>query len=139
MYAPRIKLCDPRSAFGLPGVTSKERLGRVVRQGDEEWVKIVRWALFAQVNAEERGVTSDNVDKMMESSDPNVRRLLGLEGLKGEGLKLSDKWAYYIIKQVGNYGEMFERNVGKGSPLGIARGQNALWNKGGLQYAPPVR
>ena len=139
LYALRIKLSDPSSAFVLPEVISKEPLGPVVRQGDDEWFNIVRWALFAQINAEEMGVTSGNVDKMMESSDPNIRRLLGLEGLKGEGLKLSDKWAYYIVKQVGNYGEMFERNVGKGSPLGIARGQNALWNKGGLQYAPPVR
>ncbi|KAA3629292.1 MAG: amino acid ABC transporter substrate-binding protein [Proteobacteria bacterium] len=139
LYALRIKLSDPSSAFVLPEIISKEPLGPVVRQGDDEWFNIVRWALFAQINAEEMGVTSDNVDKMMESSDPNIRRLLGLEGIKGEGLKLSDKWAYYIIKQVGNYGEMFERNVGKGSPLGIARGQNALWNKGGLQYAPPIR
>lgn len=139
LYSLRIKLSDPNSAIVLPEVISKEPLGPVVRQGDDEWFNIVKWALFAQVNAEELGVTSENVDKMLESSDPNIRRLLGLEGLKGEGLKLDDKWAYYIVKQVGNYGEMFERNVGKGSPLAIERGLNALWNKGGIQYAPPVR
>ncbi len=139
LYALRIKLADPNGAIVLPEVISKEPLGPVVRQGDDEWFNIVRWALFAQVNAEEMGVTSANVDEMLNSSDPNVRRLLGLEGLKGEGLKLSDKWAYYIVKQVGNYGEMFERNVGKGSALGIARGLNALWSKGGIQYAPPIR
>lgn len=91
------------------------------------------------INAEELGVSSANVDKMMSSDDPNVRRLLGLEGIKGSGLGLADDWAVNIIKQVGNYGEAFERNVGQGSPLKIARGQNALWNKGGLQYAPPIR
>jgi len=139
LYALRIKLKDPKSAVVLPEVISKEPLGPVVRQGDDEWFNVVRWALFAQLNAEEMGVTSGNVDRMKGSSDPNIRRLLGLEGIKGQGLKLSDDWAYNIIKQVGDYGEMFERNVGKGSALGISRGLNALWNKGGIQYAPPIR
>ncbi len=139
LYALRIKLANPSGAIVLPEVISKEPLGPVVRQGDDEWFNVVRWSLFAQINAEELGVSSANVDEMKGSSDPNVRRLLGLEGLKGEGLKVADDWAYSIIKQVGNYGEMFERNVGVGSPLGISRGLNALWNKGGIQYAPPVR
>ena len=123
----------------LPEVISKEPLGPVVRQGDDEWFNLVRWSLFAQINAEEAGVTMKNVDDMMKSADPNIRRILGVEGVKGEFLGVDDKWAYNIVKQVGNYGEMFERNVGQGSALKIARGQNALWNKGGIQYAPPIR
>ena len=140
LYALRIKLADPKSAMVLPEVISKEPLGPVVRQGDDEWFNIVKWSLFAMVNAEELGVTSANVDEMKTTTtDPNVRRLLGLEGVKGDWMGLPDDWGYNIVKQVGNYGETFERNVGKGSPLGISRGLNALWSKGGLQYAPPVR
>ena len=140
LYGLRIQLAKPDEAIVLPEVISKEPLGPVVRQGDDEWFNIVRWSLFAMLNAEELGVTSANVDEMKASSkDPGVRRLLGLEGIKGQGLKLSDDWAYNIIKQVGNYSEAFERNVGSGSPLKIARGLNALWNKGGIQYAPPIR
>ena len=140
LYALRIKLKDPGSAMVLPEVISKEPLGPVVRQGDDEWFNIVKWMLFAMVNAEELGVTSANVDDMKaKSTDPNVRRLLGVEGVKGEWIGLGDDWGYNIIKQVGNYGEVFERNVGKGSALGISRGLNALWSKGGIQYAPPIR
>ncbi|TVO76691.1 amino acid ABC transporter substrate-binding protein [Sedimenticola selenatireducens] len=139
LYALRIKLGNPDGATVLPEVISKEPLGPVTAQGDDEWYKIVRWSLFAMVNAEEMGITSGNVDAKMSSDDPNVRRLLGQEGIKGSGLGLADGWAANIIKQVGNYGESFERNVGQGSSLKIARGQNALWNKGGLQYAPPIR
>ncbi len=140
LYALRIKLSDPNSAMVLPEVISKEPLGPVVRQGDDEWLNIVKWSLYAMVNAEELGVTSANVDEMKGGSkDPNVRRLLGVEGVKGEWLGLSDDWAYNIVKQVGNYGEAFERNVGSGSPLGIGRGLNALWSRGGIQYAPPIR
>ena len=140
LYALRIKLADPSSAIVLPEVISKEPLGPVVRQGDDEWFNIVKWMLFAMVNAEELGVTSQNVDDMKaNSTDPNVRRLLGLEGVKGSFMGLPDDWGYNIIKLVGNYGEVFERNVGSGSPLGISRGLNALWNKGGIQYAPPIR
>ncbi len=139
LYALRIKLTDPNSAMVLPEVISKEPLGPVVRQGDDEWFNLVRWSLFAQINAEEAGVTMKNVDEMLKSADPNIRRILGVEGVKGEFLGVDDKWAYNIVKQVGNYGEMFERNVGEGSALKIARGQNALWNKGGIQYAPPIR
>ncbi len=140
LYALRIKLADPSSAFVLPEVISKEPLGPVVRQGDDQWFNIVKWTLFAQVNAEELGVTSANVDEMKtKATDPNVKRLLGTEADIGVGMGLTNDWAYNAIKQVGNYGEMFERNVGKGSPLGIERGLNALWNKGGIQYAPPIR
>lgn len=139
LYALRIKLSNPEGSFVLPEIISKEPLGPVVRQGDDEWFNIVRWSLFAQINAEEAGLTSANVDQMKTSADPNVRRILGIEGVKGEMIGLKDDWAYQIVKQVGSYGEMFERNVGKGSALGIARGQNALWNAGGLQYAPPIR
>ena len=140
LYALRIKLKDPGSAMVLPEVISKEPLGPVVRQGDDEWFNIVKWSQFAMVNGEELGVTSANVDAMKASStDPNVRRLLGLEGVKGEWMGLPDEWGYSIIKHVGNYGEVFERNVGMSSPLGIARGLNALWSKGGIQYAPPIR
>ena len=139
LYALRIKLQKPDDAVVLPEVISKEPLGPVVRQGDDEWFNLVRWSLFAQINAEELGVTSANVDEKSKSTDPNVQRLLGGEGVKGEFLGVGDKLAYNIIKQVGNYGEMFERNVGQGSPLKIERGLNALWNKGGIQYAPPIR
>lgn len=139
LYALRIKLADPNSAMVLPEVISKEPLGPVVRQGDDQWFNVVKWALFAQVNAEELGITSANVDGMKTGTDPNVKRLLGTEGDIGVGMGLTNDWAYNIVKQVGNYGEMFERNVGKGSPLGIERGLNALWTNGGLQYAPPIR
>jgi general L-amino acid transport system substrate-binding protein len=140
LYALRIKLQDPNSAMVLPEVISKEPLGPVVRQGDDEWFNIVRWSLFAMINGEELGVSSTNVDEMKaKSTDPNVRRLLGLEGVKGEWMGLPDEWGYNIIKLVGNYGEVFERNVGEGSALGISRGLNALWSKGGIQYAPPIR
>ena len=140
LYALRIKLSKPGDAIVLPEVISKEPLGPVVRNGDEDWLKIVRWTVFAMVNAEEMGVNSKNVDEIRkDTKDPGKQRLLGLNGIGGQGLKLSNEWAYYIIKEVGNYGEIFDRNVGKDSPLGIARGLNALWNKGGIQYAPPIR
>jgi general L-amino acid transport system substrate-binding protein len=136
LYALRIKLKDPSSAIVLPEVISKEPLGPVVRQGDDKWFNIVRWSLFAMVNAEEMGVTSKNVDSMKNSTNPNIGRLLSGQG---EKLGIRDDWAHNIIKQVGNYGESFDRNVGAGSPLNISRGLNALWNNGGLQYAPPIR
>ncbi|WP_026960114.1 MULTISPECIES: amino acid ABC transporter substrate-binding protein [Aliagarivorans] len=139
LYALRIKLAKPDSAMVLPEIISKEPLGPVVRQGDDQWFNIVKWSLFAMINAEELGISLENVDEMLKSTNPNVRRLLGLEGPKGKGLGLDDKWGYNIVKQVGNYGEAFDRNVGAGSPLGIARGVNALWKDGGFQYAPPIR
>ncbi len=139
LYGLRIKLARPETAVVLPEVISKEPLGPAVRQGDDQWFNIVRWTLFAMINAEELGVTSENVDAMRSSGNPEVKRLLGLEGIKGQGLDLSDGWAYNIVKQVGNYGEVFERNVGQGSPLKIERGLNALWSNGGIQYSPPIR
>jgi general L-amino acid transport system substrate-binding protein len=140
LYAQRIKLSQPGSAVVLPTVISKEPLGPVVRQGDDGWFNIVKWTLFALLNAEEFGVTSANVDELRaNSSNPNVRRLLGSEGDIGGNMGLGADWAHRIVKQVGNYGEIFERNVGSASPLGIDRGLNALWNQGGLQYAPPIR
>ncbi len=139
LYALRTHLAHPENAVILPDIISKEPLGPVVRQGDDGWFNIVRWTFFAMLNAEEMGVTSKNVDEMKKSNKPAIRRLLGLEGLKGKSLGLSDDWAYQIIKQVGNYGEVFERNVGMDSPLKIKRGLNALWKNGGIQYAPPIR
>ncbi len=139
LYALRIKLSNPSSAVILPEIISKEPLGPVVRQGDDAWFNVVKWSLFAMVNAEELGLTSKNIDSNKNSKNPNIARFVGAEGIKGTGLSLSDNWAYNIVKQVGNYGEAFERNLGMSSPLKIERGLNALWNKGGLQYAPPIR
>jgi len=140
LYALRIQLGNPDRATVLPEVISKEPLGPVVRQGDDEWFDIVKWSLFAMINAEELGVNSGNVKKLKEkSSNPTIRRLLGMEGNKGKDLGLPDNWAYSIISQVGNYGEMFERNIGMQTSLKISRGLNRLWNKGGIMYAPPIR
>jgi general L-amino acid transport system substrate-binding protein len=123
----------------LPEVISKEPLAPLVRQGDDEWFDLVKWSQFTLVNAEDLGINSKNVDEMKKSTNPDVKRFLGVEGDKGKDLGLSNEWAYNIVKQVGNYGEIFERNIGQDSPLKIARGLNALWSKGGLQYAPPIR
>ena len=139
LYALRLQLSDPDNAVVLPEVISKEPLGPVVRQGDDQWFNIVKWTLFAKINAEEMGITSANADEMMSSNDPSVQRFLGTSGNMGELLGLENNWAYNIVKQVGNYGEIFERTVGTGSPLNIDRGINALWTQGGLQYAPPIR
>jgi general L-amino acid transport system substrate-binding protein len=139
LYALRSKLDDPSKAAVLPEVISKEPLGPVVRQGDDAWFSIVKWTLFAQLNAEEFGVTSENADAMLKSDNPEIQRLLGVNGDVGAKMGLGANWAFAAIKQVGNYGEMFERNVGVNTPLKIARGLNGLWSKGGLQYAPPVR
>lgn len=136
LYSLRIKLKNPGSAMVLPEVISKEPLGPVVAQGDDKWFNVVRWSHNAMLNAEELGLTSANVDKMMSSKNPAIGRMLAGQG---EKLGLHDSWSYNIIKQVGNYGEAFERNVGMGSPLKISRGLNAQWNKGGLMYAPPIR
>jgi general L-amino acid transport system substrate-binding protein len=123
----------------LPEIISKEPLGPAVRQGDDQWADIVRWVFNATVAAEELGITSSNVDKMMSSTNPEILRLLGKEGSQGAELGLNNDWAYQIIKQVGNYGEIFERNVGPNTPLALERGLNALWFNGGLQYSPPFR
>jgi general L-amino acid transport system substrate-binding protein len=124
----------------LPEVISKEPLGPSVRRGDDEWFEIVRWTLFAMLEAEENGLTQANVDAQKASSkDPSVQRFLGVSEDTGKLLGLDKEWAYRVVKQVGNYGESFERNLGPKSPVGLPRGVNNLWTKGGLMYAPPLR
>ena len=139
LYAERLKLTAPDDHIVLPEIISKEPLGAAWRHGDNQWGDIVKWTHYAMVTAEELGVTKANVDEMLKSTNPDVKRLLGTEGKFGEAIGLTNDWAYRIIKHVGNYGESFDRNVGAGSRLKIARGVNALWSKGGLQYAPPIR
>lgn len=139
LAALRSKLAEPDSAKILPETISKEPLGPVVRQGDDEWFNIVKWVLFTQINAEELGISSSNVDDMKKSDNPNIQRLLGTDGDMGAKLGLPDDFGYAIVKGVGNYGEMYNRNVGPDTPLGLDRGLNALWTEGGIMYAPPVR
>ncbi len=139
LYAERLRLSSPDDNIVLPEIISKEPLGPVVRHGDDQWFDIVKWVLFAMLNAEELGITQKNVDEMKKSTNPSVKRFVGSDGNYGEQLGLTKDWADRIIKAVGNYGEAFERNVGKGSPLKISRGLNRLWNQGGIQYAPPIR
>lgn len=133
------KLSNPDDYQVLPEIISKEPLGPFVRQGDDQWLNIVKWTLHAMVGAEELGVDSSNVDEQLKSTNPNVQRLLGVTAGAGKNMGVDEKWAYNIIKQVGNYGESFERNVGQDSPLKIQRGLNAQWTKGGLMYALPIR
>jgi general L-amino acid transport system substrate-binding protein len=130
---------NPQDYAILPEIISKEPLAPAVRHGDDQWRDIVDFAVLAMINAEELGITSQNVDEMLKSSDPMVQRFLGVVPGNGAALGLDEKWAYNIIKQVGNYGEVFERNVGVNTTLGIERGLNAQWNKGGLMYAPPFK
>jgi len=139
LAATRSTFSDPQNHIILPEIISKEPLGPATRQGDDQWSDIITWVLNATVTAEEKGVTQANVDKMKGSKDPEILRLLGVEGSQGKELGLSNDWAYNIIKLVGNYGEIFERNIGTKTPIGLARGQNALWTNGGLQYSPPFR
>lgn len=139
LAAERSKLGNPDDHVILPEIISKEPLGPVVRQGDDTWMKIARWTYFALVEAEELGVTQANVDDMLGSDNPAIKRLLGVEGDFGTALGLSKDWGYQIIKHIGNYGESFERHVGPNTDIGLARGLNALWTDGGLQYAMPVR
>lgn len=139
LYGLRTKLKDKENHIVLPEIISKEPLGPVVRQGDDAWFNIVRWTFNAMVAAEEAGITSENADAMLKSDNPTVKRILGVEGKMGANLGLNADFAYQIVKQVGNYGEVFERNVGVNTPLNIERGLNALWTKGGLQYSPPFR
>jgi general L-amino acid transport system substrate-binding protein len=139
LYAEKLKLANANDHVILPEIISKEPLGPLVRHGDDQWFNVVKWTLFAMINAEELGVSSKNVDDALKSNQPEIRRLLGVEGNFGEQLGLTKDWAVRIVKQVGNYGESFERNVGSGSKLGISRGLNRLWTKGGIQYAPPIR
>jgi general L-amino acid transport system substrate-binding protein len=139
LYAERLKLSAPDDHVVLPEIISKEPLGPSVRKDDIQWFQIVQWVHYALITAEEDGVTKANVEEKLKSDNPEIRRLLGVEGDFGKGLGLTNDWAYRIIKAVGNYGESFDRNVGDGSPIKIKRGINALWSKGGLQYAPPIR
>ena len=139
LAATRSTFSDPQNHIVLPEIISKEPLGPATRQGDDQWSDIITWVLNATITAEEKGITQANVDKMKSSKDPEVLRLLGVEGSQGKELGLSNDWAYNIIKSVGNYGEIFERNIGAKTPIGLQRGLNALWTKGGLQYSPPFR
>ncbi len=139
LYAERLKLSNPADHAVLPEVISKEPLGPMVRHGDDQWFDIVKWTLFALVDAEELGVTQKNVDEMAKSDKPELKRAFGTDGNLGEQLGLTKDWMSRIVKAVGNYGKSFDRNVGSGSKLGISRGLNQLWNKGGIQYAPPIR
>lgn len=139
LYALRLQLSDPDNHIILPEVISKEPLGPAVRQDDQQWFKTVRWTLNALINAEEMGVKAATVDEAMKSSKPDIRRLLGNEGTFGDQLGLPRDWAARAIRHVGNYGEIYERNVGAASKLGIPRGLNGLWTDGGIQYAPPIR
>ncbi|ASP40038.1 amino acid ABC transporter substrate-binding protein [Bacterioplanes sanyensis] len=139
LYAIRIGLKKPSAAVVLPEVISKEPLGPVVRQGDDAWFNVVKWSLAAMVEAEYLGVTSANAATLLKSGSPEQQRLLGVTGDSGEKMGLSKDWAKNIVMQVGNYGEVFERNVGMSSPLQIARGLNAQWNKGGILYSNPIR
>ena len=135
----RLKMKQPDEHLLLPEIVSKEPLGAWVRQNDSIWFDIVRWTLFAMINAEELGVTQANVQDMLKSENPEVRRLLGLEGKLGEALGLSNDWVVSIIGAVGNYGESFDRHLGERSTIKLPRGPNQLWTNGGLQYAPPIR
>jgi general L-amino acid transport system substrate-binding protein len=139
LYAERLKLANAADHVVLPEVISKEPLGPMVRHGDDQWFDIVKWTLYAMVGAEELGVNQKNVDEMAKSDKPELKRAMGTDGNLGEQLGLTKDWIIRIVKAVGNYGESFERNVGSGSKLGIARGLNQLWSKGGIQYAPPIR
>jgi len=138
LYALRAKLAAPGDHLILPDVISKEPLGPVVRADDPQWATLVKWVHFALIDAEELGVASDRVDAALQSKKPAVRRLVGLDGKFGEALGLGNQWAVDVVRKVGNYGEIFERNLGTGSPLGIPRGINQLWSLGGIQYAPPI-
>jgi general L-amino acid transport system substrate-binding protein len=139
LYALRLNLAKPDDHDILPDVISKEPLAPVVRERDDDWMLIVKWTLYAMINAEELGITSKNIDEALKSKKPDVMRLVGTEGTYGEDLGLTKDWAARIIRHVGNYGEVYDRNVGSGSKLKIPRGLNQLWSAGGIQYAPPIR
>ena len=139
LYSVRVQQVRPKDHVILSEIISKEPLGPAVRQDDVQWFTIVKWVHFALLNAEELGVTQANVEQMTASNNPSIRRLLGVEGEFGKGLGLETDFVTKVLKAVGNYGEIFERNLGTGSRLRIDRGFNKLWNQGGLQYAPPIR
>jgi general L-amino acid transport system substrate-binding protein len=139
LYSVRVQQPKPEDHVVLPEVISKEPLGPAVRQGDDQWLTVVKWVHYALLNAEEAGITQANVDEMSNSTNPDIKRLLGKDGELGKGIGVNNDFVVKIVKAVGNYGELFERNVGTGSRLKIVRGLNNLWNKGGIQYAPPLR
>jgi general L-amino acid transport system substrate-binding protein len=139
LYGERLRVVNPNDHIVLPEIISKEPFALSVRHGDDQWFDIVKWVHFVLINAEELEVNKANVEQQLKSDNPEIRRLLGVEGKHGEAFGLTDDFAVRIIKHVGNYSEIFERNLGSNTPLKIARGLNALWTKGGLQYAPPVR
>jgi general L-amino acid transport system substrate-binding protein len=139
LYAERLKLATPDDHIILPEVISKEPLGPAVRQGDDQWFNLVKWTLYSLINAEELGIKSATLDDAVKSQNPDIQRLVGTEGDFGEQLGLTKDWAARAVRAVGNYGEIYERNVGTQSRLSIPRGLNALWTQGGIQYAPPVR
>ncbi|BAF87583.1 MULTISPECIES: amino acid ABC transporter substrate-binding protein [Azorhizobium] len=139
IYAIKLKLTNAADHVVLPELISKEPLGPLVRHGDDQWFDLVKWTYYALLNSEELGVSQKTLDQSMTSTNPEIKRLLGTDGKFGEGIGLTNDWVVRIIKAVGNYGEIFDRNVGTGSPLGIDRGENKLWNKGGLQYGMPIR
>jgi general L-amino acid transport system substrate-binding protein len=139
LYAEKLKLSNPGDHVILPEIISKEPLAPAVRRGDDQWLALVKWVQFAMLDAEELGVSSKTVDEAVKSPQPEIKRLLGTEGTYGEQLGLTKDWVVRIVKHVGNYGEAYDRNVGTGSKLGISRGLNRLWTKGGIQYAPPIR
>jgi general L-amino acid transport system substrate-binding protein len=138
LHAVRLTLAKPDDSIVLPDILSKEAYGPLVLQDDPRWFDIVKWVHFALVNAEELGITSQNIESMATSTNADVRQLLGQDGDFGKGIGLDNGWAANAVKQVGNYGEIFARNLGDGSPLKIGRGLNDLWTRGGLQFAPPI-
>jgi len=139
LAAQRSVAPNPKDYMILPEIISKEPLAPAVRHGDNQWKDIVNYSVLTMINAEEMGITSKNVDQMLKSKDPKIKRFLGVSPGNGKALGLDEKFAYNIIKQVGNYGEVFERNVGVNTPLAIERGFNALWTNGGLMYSPPFK
>ncbi|MBX9776993.1 MAG: amino acid ABC transporter substrate-binding protein [Xanthobacteraceae bacterium] len=139
LFAERLRLKSPDDHIVLPEIISKEPLGPYVRSGDNQWLSIVKWTHYAMINAEELGVGKQTIDEALKSDKPDVKRLVGTADNYGEQLGLTNDWAVRIIRHVGNYGEVFERNVGTGSQLAIPRGINSLWSNGGIQYAPPIR
>ncbi len=139
LAAERTRAKNPSIYTILPESISKEPLGPAVRHGDDQWFDIVSWTVFALISAEEMGITSANIDSFKNSTNPRIRRFLGVTEGNGSALGLAETWAYQIVKKVGNYGEIFARNVGQKTPLKLERGLNALWNRGGLMYAPPMR
>jgi general L-amino acid transport system substrate-binding protein len=139
LFAMRLRLEKPGDNMILPDIISKEPLGPAVRQDDMQWFNIVKWVNFAMINAEEFGVNSKTIDDALKSQKPAVKRLVGTEGDFGKPFGLTQDWAVRVIRGVGNYAEVFDRNVGAHSKLGIPRGLNELWSNGGIQYAPPIR